>query len=392
TTVTTTLAPTTTAPAPTTTAGTTTTAAPATTTTVPSFPDALGMTWERLAADPVFDDAWITAVTTGGPGLVAVGYVLEEPWPADWYSDAAVWVSSDGLAWERVDVAAALFPDGRTTASDEFLLDVWEGGDGLIAVGYDWPHPAHWTSPDGRNWSRVEPALVGFPGRVLEVGGRLVTVGADGLWYSDDGVTWTRATGDVFRLAEVYDAVAAGPGVVAVGRVIGLENPTSAIWVSSDGVEWTLIQEGPVGLETQFEQVAASPHGTRILAFGWDHALVSADGASWEVAEAPFGSPPAGSRTAWDGDRLVVVGRTWGSAAGVWVSDDGGATLYRLGRGDPAFVADTPDISDVVLFGSRFIAVGGDRGSLQEGQIPGGSPMIGADGRGAVWIGTWDQD
>ena len=46
-------------------------------------------------------------------------------------------------------------------------------------------------------------------------------------------------------------------------------------------------------------------------------------------------------------------------------------------------------LSDVVLFGSQFVAVGGDRGFPQEGQIWGGDPMIGGDGRGAVWIGTW---
>jgi hypothetical protein len=107
----------------------------------------------------------------------------------------------------------------------------------------------------------------------------------------------------------------------------------------------------------------------------------------WNEVGTMFGQVVPSSSAAYDEGRLVIVGLEWGSTAGVHVSDDDGATMYRLDDTGPAFVG---DMSDIVLFGDTFIAVGGDRGFPQQGQIWGGDPMLGSEGRGAVWIGTWN--
>ena len=380
-------------PGPTTSEATTTTAG-TTTTTEPAVPVPPAMSWERLPYDPVFDDAWITAVTEGGPGLVAVGYFLEEPYPADWHSDAAVWVSADGRSWERIGDASA-FP-----GDDPYFSDVAAGPEGLTAIGFEGfgvTTPFVWTSPDGTEWARAN-----VPGVPVAFDGGYLAIGSDGLntlvWVSDDGAAWTPVEDDTLLAGDsgpvaFYDAAAAGPGLVAVGA-IGFDDPSvtppkyGSIWVSGDGIEWEevagLWNEGV----TTFERISADPETGRMLAFGWEATWWSDDGLTWQAVEAPDGPPPAAGEAVWDGDRVVVVGTAWESLASAWVSDDGGRTLYRV-EGSEAFEGSQPDMADVVRFGDSFVAVGGDKGQTV-GMIVGG-PMIGYGGRGVVWTGAWEE-
>ncbi len=117
-----------------------------------------GVSWSRVPHDEaVFggDGAQqIFSVTAGGPGLVAVGIDgtldTEE-------GNAAVWTSADGFTWSRVPHDEAVFGG----AGEQRMLSVTSGGPGLVAVGFDWPadtdlvDAAVWTSPDGFTWSRV---------------------------------------------------------------------------------------------------------------------------------------------------------------------------------------------------------------------------------------------
>ena len=114
--------PTTTAPV------TTTTGVPATTTSTTAVSEA-GLVWSRVPAEgSVFGgagDQEMSDVVVGGPGLVALG--------------SGVWVSSDGLTWQRVWKHF-----GGTINS------VVVGGPGLVAVGsvgvWD-ERVAVWVSP-----------------------------------------------------------------------------------------------------------------------------------------------------------------------------------------------------------------------------------------------------
>lgn len=71
------------------------------------------------------------AVTVGGPGFVAVG---EESFEDGTTGNLAVWVSGDGITWNRVPHEAAF---GGEELTNVWLKDVTAFGAGLVAVGVE---------------------------------------------------------------------------------------------------------------------------------------------------------------------------------------------------------------------------------------------------------------
>jgi hypothetical protein len=240
--------------------GATTDSVVVTTPTEPSVDALSPLGWSRISIDEfvIGAGARLNGVVAGGPGLVAVG------------SDAlgaAVWTSTDGIAWSRV-------PDDAAIVRAADLNSVVAGGPGFVAVGSDRSGAAVWTSPDGVTWSRVphdEEIFGGIYGqsmRSVTVGGPgLVAVGLHGphdhsdgsglddlnaaVWTSVDGITWSRipANDAVFGGAGhqmMSSVTAGGPGLVAVGSdsPVGDEEHMytySAVWTSLDGTEWSRV-------------------------------------------------------------------------------------------------------------------------------------------------------
>ena len=210
-----------------------------------------GVTWSRVPHDDaVFGgvgEQRMLSVTVAGPGLVAVGH----DWPADTdLVDAAVWTSPDGVTWSRVPHDEAVFGG----AGEQQMLSVTSGGPGLVAVGYDSfdfnsMDAAVWTSPDGVTWSRVphDAAVFGGAGEqqmlgVTAGGPGLVAVGFDGfpqgpwyaaVWTSQDGITWSQVLDSqapfVGAYTRMFSVTVAGSGLVAVGREAG-GNLAAAVW------------------------------------------------------------------------------------------------------------------------------------------------------------------
>ncbi len=224
-----------------------------------------GDTWSRVPHDEeVFGSAWITSVTVGGPGLVAVG-------GTDGYwtdGDAVVWTSADGITWSRVPHDESVFGG----ADSQAIHDVTVGGPGLVAVGRDggigpWDNNADanaavWTSVDGITWSRVahDETVFGSGGNpsmlAVTVGGPgLVAVGADywpselaetPVWTSPDGINWTRAPNDVEVFgggAWIWGVTVGGPGLIAVGGMYELGTDVDAVWTSVDGITWSRVPD-----------------------------------------------------------------------------------------------------------------------------------------------------
>ena len=106
------------------------------------MPGTDAQSWQRVGHDATIfgDDEYqeMYSVVAGGPGLVAVGNDTGR-------DAAAVWTSSDGQSWQRVEHHEQTFGgDGWQKMSS-----VVAGGPGLVAVGNDHGRGAAavWTSP-----------------------------------------------------------------------------------------------------------------------------------------------------------------------------------------------------------------------------------------------------
>ena len=206
-----------------------------------------GLSWQRIP-DPtgVFNGATLSAVTSGGPGYVAVGTVQIQPSPtlASNYR-AAVWLSRDAVHWRRA-------PDAGAGFSAAFINDVAAGGPGLVAVGLAPGPPGHlpvsaiWISRTGSSWRRVALGQGAGVDRIVAGNTDLLALGHTGagdglqktlLWTSRDGLHWRRVATDPFGAGRIPPAITAfGSGFAAAGAY----DNAPALWTSADGARWTL--------------------------------------------------------------------------------------------------------------------------------------------------------
>ena len=266
-----------------------------------------GHAWERIDDESVFGGEgaqMIEAVTAGGPGVVAVGSDSSgerEGCGGHWVSCGAVWVSPDGYAWTRLDNGSAF---GQHWA--EIITAVTAGGPGLVAVGYDTYRMAGdsnayvWLSADGYDWTRIalggegsqspEAVTVGGPGLVaVGAGADSSGYGVAAVWVSGDGYTWTRVSHDeaVFggpgRQAVMDFVTAGGPGLVAVGHemIEGESEDRRAVWVSADGYTWSRVTDEAVLGEGDMYSVIA-----------WERGVAAVGRDAWGAAV--WLSPPPG--------------------------------------------------------------------------------------------------
>jgi hypothetical protein len=333
-----------------------------------------GHTWSRVAHDEaVFGgsgDQYMIAVTAGGRGFVAVGQDISEDGTT---GVSAVWVSEDGITWIRVPHDEAAFGGGEQTT---FMKDVTSFGSGLVAVGGESTgglvDAAAWISTDGVTWERVPPDEAVFGGpqyqimwAVVPAGPGLVAVGQGGdhfgerpgqpaaVWTSTDGRDWSRVSDQAALLsgytsegahngdwARMDDVIVGGPGLVAAGRVGRCQDFTctedAAVWTSIDGVIWERSSiEQAVGIP--FYQIfGVSSFGDLLVATGEGRVAyaqlgpavvwTSTDGGrTWERVHsvAAFGKLNEGPNGIYASvefeSRLIAVG-SWGSDAAVWTA------------------------------------------------------------------------
>jgi hypothetical protein len=299
-----------------------------------------GITWSRVLHDEaVFGgpgEEFMTSVTTGGPGLVAVGWDLEI-----YSANAAVWTSSDGVTWSRVPDDESVFGG----VSHQAMWGVTDGGPGLVAVGEDRSRDfedgdvAVWTSTDGITWSRVphdeENLGAGQVTSVTRLGTLLVAVGNEGdedgddaaVWTSVDGIAWLRVPHDetVFGGAGMQSVAVGGPGLVAVGTASSGDDTHAVVWTSVDGFTWSRVPHDEAVFGGAGNQVveAVTARGNSIVAVGADEedaaAWTSLDGIAWTRVpddDAIFTGAGMSSVT-FGGSGVVAVGGDNGNAA-VW--------------------------------------------------------------------------
>jgi hypothetical protein len=323
--------------------------------------------------------------------LFAGGYVVEEGTlyaEEGWIADGAVWVSDDGLRWER-----AAFPtfDGNGTEEVAALV---AGPDRLLALGYRSTVGAvtvTWVSSDGREWERMSGGIAdsALVSDAIWTDSGWVAVGWDRIegamaWVSEDGLTWTEAQiddplhTDPGYTTDMYSVTDTGAGLVAVGSdeagehvyLVGGYTRCAAAWFSETGRSWDRIAAPDLCEEEGYlQRVAAGPAGG-VQAPGefflWA-ADDPADPDSWHIVSESKPLPDAVV-----GDAAVGLG-IWDRLP--FVSADGGATWLEV-DGAESFDGGFLQVTDAVAFDGRFVVVGED--PIYEG-LP---------GRGAVWVGT----
>ena len=109
-----------------------------------------GLAWRRLPDEQLPDsgegNVRLFSVTTGGPGLVAVGWrrLARDLIPV-------VWTSTGGETWSLTAELEATRGTSGERLGGQIMTDVVAGGPGLVAVGADGSFEnittAAWTSP-----------------------------------------------------------------------------------------------------------------------------------------------------------------------------------------------------------------------------------------------------
>ncbi len=181
-----------------------------------------GEQWSRVPhVDEFGDDAsffQMNDVTAGGPGFVAVGIEVPEDaareinqvqpvTPEGVLSvgtgpkggpTAAIWVSDDGIQWQRLPQERML----GAGVEERALVSVTAGGPGLIAVGWRLVDreldPEVWISTDGNEWMLARDTDGAFTARDRQVitaatpgGPGVVAVGASGSQFDFSAAVWS---------------------------------------------------------------------------------------------------------------------------------------------------------------------------------------------------------
>lgn len=264
-----------------------------------------GLSWDRLLYSPdlAADSSSLGDVVVGGPGLVAVGSVGAE----DGGSDAAVWTSRDGLRWSRIPHDAAVF--GGT--GNEGIKAVAAGSDGLVAVGYKHPYSegAVWVSTDGLEWSRAphNAELFGPPSfRSLEdvatFDGGFIAVGSVWSDGSPHAAVWQSPDGLSWSQTAVLDGGEMRGLTSENGTLIavGWQKAGAAVWKSEDGLEWVQVGANRLrGSRSEMRAVLATDSG--LIAVGSTPESGSSDGAVWRSPDGLL----------WSRDESAALGGRW---------------------------------------------------------------------------------
>lgn len=312
-----------------------------------------GTGW-RMVTDPNLGgpgSQFINSVAAAGTGLIAVGNSDEG---GD--LDVVVWTSNDGVEWERItspDLGGpgdqVIWPFGNPVmVTDELIL----------VSGMDNDHAAIWASTDGRVWSKVDASdVLGgrgehvISGLVAAGSGSVLGVGSGDLdaavWTSVDRTTWTRTDRSVFEVPgqqQMTGVIATENGFVAVGDSVSYEEiyflgrgaketSDAAIWWSTDSAHWERVDR----LEELGDQhiYNVGVLGSTLIAVGVD----SPDPRTGGLFD-------AGSGSSRDVDGAV------------WMSKDGRS--WSRVRSDSLGGENWQDIFDLAELDGVLYAVGGD--------------------------------
>ena len=158
-----------------------------------------GIEWEKTTdLNSLFaSETWLDAVATDGSKILAVGRLQDDGVT----TAVGLWRSDDGSAWSEISL-------GDDFTGGFFFMDIASTPSGWVIVGNAVADGEQvgsvWHSADGEQWElvlRVDPGLVSgvtatdtgaaMVGGAVDETGTLATT----IWTSDDGRSWTVASG-----------------------------------------------------------------------------------------------------------------------------------------------------------------------------------------------------
>lgn len=321
-----------------------------------------GSEWTRIG-DPELagpGEQQMTAVACDESMILAGGTEI-----VDGEREAAVWISEDGLEWQR-----SHDPD-LGGVGDQWIWDVAISESGLIAVGSSGPNTdqdtAMWVSRNGSEWTRVDDGS-SFGGRGAQVAtavapfqNGMVAVGQDdgdaAVWMSEDGGTWVRMDDPILKTGghQTMTVVTADEwGLIAAGE----SDNDAAVW-RFDGTSWSRGEKGS----------SLGGYGRQAI----EDLIVGDDGMVAVGNEYVY-------------DEIYLRGGSRGTFDGVvWTSADGRGWT-RVEEADAFEGVGEQTVSSLIEWNGGLLAVGYDlagRGSVQEGGLPFGS---GEDVDASVWL------
>ena len=174
-----------------------------------------GLSWETVSPSRAFGKSGIGRISGGRNGFIGLTA-----------SRTASWVSQDGLSWK-----AGTIPCGSTEVSDPVSID-----GGFVIAGFVAAQSGETASPKPGACEPFDPAT------------NLI---AGALWWSKDGVTWTRdllgttaAVSPVMTLRKVDDHTLIADQLIGKNINTGDFNSDTA-WVSRDGKAWRSVKGVP---------------------------------------------------------------------------------------------------------------------------------------------------
>jgi hypothetical protein len=207
-----------------------------------------GTDWSR-----VWQGAGVPVAEFGsgpGPEVLALGpdgLIVGAGWAFNESGEgvAAVWVSSNAVDWTRVDPESVEFTSD--TGHDAIISDIVWGPAGFVAIGGDGSRAAVWTSTDGLAWTRIDTtqAPIGSEAplsAIAALDGGYVAAGPNGfadfdvwaespvtVWTSMDGISWDRV--QVLGSGNVRAIVSTDGGIAIAGQLPADNDYHAAVWM-----------------------------------------------------------------------------------------------------------------------------------------------------------------
>ncbi len=236
---------------------------------------------------------------------------------------------------------------------------------------------AAFVSTDGASWERYTASSSFTPVEVVWTGTRFVAMGFPGVVTSNDGITWTPATG-----------IGQSPGSATLRRSIvwtGSEliaSDNGNLFRSPNGTTWTAIPGIPTNGVVDLVWTGATLAGNVGAASG-QTAVSSDTGRTWRVSQG-LPSDLAGPGLAWDGTRFVKWrGRAFGTSADGLVWQELATTVTWPISGTRGAAA---PVEDMVWSGDRYVAL--VRRSFNGVTLDGGAIVTSPDGRQWTEVAT----